>query len=189
MQNNLDIFHGTSKQTADVIIREGFKKSTGDEQWLGDGVYFFTNGLSDPQNAAQQWAEYKAWDNNNRRNTYTFAAVIKAVTEVDDDNLLDLTTEDGVKVLDYIENHCIKKKLLEVNVKDYSCEDGYLINFAREQIDALPDIKVIVGDVFIQLNKSQRIKRIHRHTPNCTICCVNDTDCITNVELLKSWRI
>ena len=189
MQNRLDVYHGTSKSIADVILTEGFKKSSGDSQWLGDGVYFFTDGLLNPLTAAEKWAEYKAWNNSRKLNSYCFVSVIKAVTEVDDENLLDLTTQDGVEILDYIENHCIKNKLLNINVGNYSFEDGFLINFAREQITELPEIKVVIGDVFIQLTKEQRISKVHRHTPNCTLCCVNDTGCIKNVELKKTWRI
>ena len=85
------------------------------------------------------------------------------------------------------------KKVYISNETDIPYEDVDFMDIIKEvspnEIDELPDIKVVVGDVFIQLNKNQRIKRIHRHTANCTICCVNDTDCITNVELLKPWRI
>ena len=45
-------FHGTSKQAANLIIQSGFRVSQNPYDWLGDGVYFFQDGLQH----ARGWA-------------------------------------------------------------------------------------------------------------------------------------
>jgi hypothetical protein len=45
-------YHGTSVDNAQIILREGFKISRNEYDWLGDGVYFFQDA---PMRAAQ-WA-------------------------------------------------------------------------------------------------------------------------------------
>jgi hypothetical protein len=37
-------YHGTSIEATDAILREGFRLSRNEPDWLGDGVYFFLNG-------------------------------------------------------------------------------------------------------------------------------------------------
>jgi hypothetical protein len=46
-------FHGTSKRAAESILRDGFKMSRNDYDWLGDGAYFF----QDAPLHAWDWAE------------------------------------------------------------------------------------------------------------------------------------
>lgn len=36
-------YHATFAMNKDSILKEGFKKSTNDDDWLGEGVYFWTN--------------------------------------------------------------------------------------------------------------------------------------------------
>jgi hypothetical protein len=45
--------HGTTFGAAQLILKEGFKKSSKPEDWLGDGVYFF----QDAPIRALAWAE------------------------------------------------------------------------------------------------------------------------------------
>ena len=45
-------FHGTTRKSADEIIKCGFRLSQNHYDWLGDGVYFFQDGLE----RASEWA-------------------------------------------------------------------------------------------------------------------------------------
>lgn len=47
-----DAYHGTSRDRAEVIVRDGFTASSGDAQYLGDGVYFFESA----RGYAAEWA-------------------------------------------------------------------------------------------------------------------------------------
>lgn len=60
-------YHGTTSKDADTIIRTGFKKSTGANHWLGEGVYFFADlpPLADGLKEASYWCKsvgcYPSW--------------------------------------------------------------------------------------------------------------------------------
>ena len=45
-------FHGTTRRSADEILENGFRLSQNPYDWLGDGVYFFQDGLE----RAWEWA-------------------------------------------------------------------------------------------------------------------------------------
>lgn len=51
-------FHGTSLKSAELIINSNFKPSIGDDEWLGNGVYFFISSISSkPEQQAEEWAK------------------------------------------------------------------------------------------------------------------------------------
>lgn len=168
MKHRIEGFHGTSFENAEKVILQDFNPSVGDKEWLGDGVYFFTRGINDnPSNQAEKWSIAQSWDNNKKEYRYKKYAVLKCHIEVDDDNFLDLTTSDGVEVLDYIiEHHMAKMK--EIG-KKFTYIDGFVINFAREE--GLIPVEVAKGNFYIKFTK-ERVRGLNRRTPNCTICSV-----------------
>ena len=64
--------HGTDIDSCKAILKSNYKISEGDQHWLGEGVYFFIEGLStDTINLAEKWAIAEAWDNDNKKYKYT----------------------------------------------------------------------------------------------------------------------
>lgn len=51
-------FHGTSRERAIQIKRHGFRASSNDYDWLGDGIYFW----QDAPRRAREWAEQRHGD-------------------------------------------------------------------------------------------------------------------------------
>ena len=41
-------WHGTDEKNVEEILKNNFQESPGDDQWLGEGVYFFTEGIGNP---------------------------------------------------------------------------------------------------------------------------------------------
>ena len=79
-------YHGTSKESADAIIKDKkFRISNGEEQWLGDGIYFYPD-FGDALN----------WKYND--NDADVEAVIHAIIRIDDDEYLDLDNEEAKKL-------------------------------------------------------------------------------------------
>jgi hypothetical protein len=68
-------YHGTSREKANTILSEGFRISDNDNDWLGEGVYFF----QDAPYRAMQWASQQHPQD---------PAVIRAVIQLD--NCIDL---------------------------------------------------------------------------------------------------
>ena len=49
-------YHGTNKEYSSLIVKNGFKSSQGNDEWLGHGVYFFIEGILCPKQNAREWA-------------------------------------------------------------------------------------------------------------------------------------
>lgn len=161
-------FHGTSFDSAKEIIKGNFEISTGDTEWIGDGAYFFIEGISKtPHEQAELWAIAQAWDAKTNSYRHNEVSVIKSDIYVEEDRLLDLTVSDGVDILLYIlDQH--EKKLLSIG-KSLSYLDGLIINFARGE--GLLDVDVVKGNFYIKF-ANERIFKINLRTSNCTICSV-----------------
>lgn len=77
-------YHGTTRASGQVILRQGFRASSNDYDWLGDGVYFF----QDAPARARQWAVSQHG---------TEAAVVRSVIGLED--CMDLVDVSWAKVL------------------------------------------------------------------------------------------
>ena len=180
MNIELEGFHGTNYALVDKILDEGLNPSLGDKQWLGDGCYFFIKGLSkNPAKQAEKWAQVQAWDNASKSMKYEKTAVLRANLSADEEKFLDLTTADGLEVLEYVQEKCISK-LSQIG-KRLKYVDGFLINYIRKE--NLFEIDIAKGNFYIKLTKEARISRINKRTANCTICSVyNPQKNIVNIE-------
>ena len=118
--------------------------------------------------------DINSWDNDNKKYKYTELAVIESLIEVEEDKILDLTTEDGVNFLSDLVNlffDTIKKSKKNQKNKEWEFYDGELINMARKANNFPFDIEVVKGNYYIKF-KEERIKGINLRTSNCTICTV-----------------
>lgn len=186
MNVTLDGFHGTNLECVDSILNDGFKPSSGNREWLGDGVYFFVEGLSKtPENQATQWAIVSAWNNKKKANDYQEYAVLHGIITVEEDKYLDLTEADGIDVLNYIQESCTAK--LKTRNKKLHYIDGYLINYARDT--KLIDVEVVKGNFYIKLRKEDRQFDLSRRIANTTICSVYSQKHIQNVEVTTKGRV
>lgn len=178
--------HGTSIDSAKEILKSNYRLSLGDEEWLGDGVYFFVPGVSNKTlDLAEKWAVAQAWDNSNKTYKYDKYCVMQAEIEVDDSSLLDLTTAEGVEIMNYIADR-FSEKISSINRKLYFY-DGFLLNLARNE--GLIPLEVAKGNFYIKFAK-ERMHCIHLRTSNCTICAVyNPQKNITSNRTVKKGDI
>lgn len=178
--------HGTSYDSASGIIKSNYNLSYGDNEWLGDGVYFFVKGISSKtMELAEKWAQTQSWDNNKKEYTYKNYCVIHSEIEVDEKEFLDLTTEDGVEILNYLVNK-YKEKLDSIGKKVHFY-DGLLLNLARGE-GFLP-LEVVKGNFYIKFAK-ERIERINLRTSNCTVCTVyTPSKSILSNSIIKTGTI
>ncbi|MPM58684.1 hypothetical protein SDC9_105517 [bioreactor metagenome] len=66
---SFDGHHGTSFDSAKEIISSNYELSKGNDEWLGDGVYFFVTGVSTKTSElAEKWAIAQSWDNDKKYN-------------------------------------------------------------------------------------------------------------------------
>ena len=149
--------HGTSVESAKEILASNYELSKGDGEWLGDGVYFFINGVSSKTvDLAENWAVAQSWDNKIKALKYKEFCVIQSKIEVDESEFLDLTIEDGIEVLQYLVNR-YKEKIDSIQ-KKMSFLEGFLLNLARGE-GILP-LEVVKGNFYIKFAK-ERIENIN----------------------------
>jgi len=181
-------YHGTDNANVDSILTGGMNPSLGDDEWLGDGTYFFIEGLSrTPEVQAEQWAIVSAWDSELRKNKYDKYSVLKADIDVDDEYFLDLTTAEGKEMFNYLKEQSIEKLKSASKAVKVLYIDGALINMGREDFDLRFD--VVKANVYIKLTKEDRIYRFMSRVQNCTIAAVFNGDCISNMSNIKTGKI
>lgn len=178
--------HGTSDESARAITKNNFNTSKGDKEWLGDGAYFFVDGVSSKTvDLAKKWAIAQAWNRQERKYNYNSIGIIESIIEVKRFEFLDLTVEDGVEILNYLIEKFESKMASICKKLDYA--DGYLINMARKE-GILP-LEVVKGNFYIKFER-ERILRLNLRTNNCTICVVyNPTMSIKKMLLIKTEPI
>lgn len=188
----IEVFHGTNHTHLTSIKQENFKSSKGTEheQWLGDGVYFFTKGVPpNPEETAENWAIAEAWDNEKRRYSYRKYCVIRALINVDASKFLDLSDWDCIETFNYLRNLYIEKLRQErKKLKHGDFKDGHIINKALENIGL--QIDVVRGNFYFKF-RDDRICNAQFKTPNCTVIAVRNLNCIDidSIQLHKSNNI
>lgn len=174
-------FHGTTHESAKGILADGYAYSSGNDHWLGDGVYFFVEGVGyAPDRAAELWAEFRAFKQHSQ-----FCALMASNINVAEERFLDLTAYEGIRILNYIQLKCVQK--LAATGRSVGFVDGFLINFARNEMEL--EIDAVKGNEYIQLEADDRKYNIRRRISNCTICAVYDREIITETTIEKEWRI
>nr|DAF24366.1 MAG TPA: hypothetical protein [Caudoviricetes sp.] len=90
-------YHGTIKENAKKIIKENhYKLSTKNDEWLGDGIYFFKDIF---------WANY--WARMVSKNWHGQPAVLKSLISCKNEEYFDLDSVDN-------------KKKIENSLKDFA---------------------------------------------------------------------
>jgi hypothetical protein len=144
---NIKGFHGTTEKNADEILKNGFQISKNDEDWLGEGVYFFIDGISNPLLSAIEWASNTHGQSN--------CAVLESDILIEAKDILDLTTSKGLITYNYLRNQIITRdysKLLhrrDLGIKkrrDIRVDDRIITN----KLFVLTNYKAIIHQVYIK---------------------------------------
>jgi hypothetical protein len=157
-------FHGTSLDKCRSILGcNYFRWSTEDDNWLGDGIYFFER-----QWYAIWWAtEYKR---------YRQYAVLQATITAEETRILDLTSPEQINELDEIATAlCSGSHRGRTDITD-----GMLINYIYRNIRKFDLVKAIFDDT--QTRRSSIPYYPSRIRPHQTQICVRATDCINNIQ-------
>lgn len=170
MTYSYEVFHGSDFNNIGSILAESFRKSEGEDEWLGHGVYFFVEGISDPTENAIEWAKNQAYSKGEFK--YKEFAVFKAVVVCD--KVLDVTNTEGLKAFNALRNMIIEKhdKLFERN-RDFQCDDRVMWNLVATSLR----VDAVKHNLYIK-DKTQRVKKIRSNTPNTTVLCVKSPDSI-----------
>ncbi len=162
-------WHGTDEKNADQILKDSFRESRGNKHWLGEGVYFFTDGVGDPSGHAQNWAKSEA----RKRNSARFA-VLKAGIAVNDDTILDLRENKGLELFNAHKSY-ILREIRSVHRGFRVRSKAYCDSKVIEHMKQAASLEVVVMNMYVQFLKD-RIENIRSRIPNCTFLCVSNPD-------------
>lgn len=183
-----DAYHGTSVSAAFGIRDNGYKPSVSNAEWLGNGVYFFLDGISDAKKDAECWAICQSWNKDTRCRDYETYAVLYSELNVEDEFILDLDDDCSDKRKAFCEfRELFFDKIREANKHYGEFADGCIINEILE--NRIMQVKMVKSKMYVQLKELDRRFKIKSRIPNCTVCSVNDLNCISNTRILKAAHI
>ena len=155
-------YHGCDSANVPGIKAENFKCSRGSDHWLGEGVYFFGAGFSNPAEDAKQWAIAQSWDNVRQTRFYLNYSVLKATIVAK--KPLDMTQDDGkAKVNAAREAICRRVRAV----------GGYNDNEIVCWLAKKYGFDVLVQDLYIKFSAMRKL-RINSRFPNVRVICVRD---------------
>ncbi|WP_340481173.1 hypothetical protein [Vibrio anguillarum] len=175
------LFHGTTLKRGESIVNSNFDISTGDEDWLGTGVYFFLDGISSGLECAEEWAlnTHEGQD----------CCVVEATVEVTNDLVFDLTSISGLSEYNIIRNAVVdenydflegRRDLTIKKRRDIRLDDKIITNKVMEKVNK----NLLIHNVYIK-NQKQRQLILESSYPNSTVACLNDLNLITEINIVK----
>jgi hypothetical protein len=173
MQEN--VFHGTKNSSKNRILKENFKKSEARNDWLGSGVYFFTEGIGCPIEHARNWCMYKKGFNEND------ISILKVNLHIDDNHLLDVTNYDGIE-----EFNSLRSELLQKHTSEFPSDRTFSEDNKRiwDMVADLLDLHAVLNHLYIckiANNLCERSIELKSNVPNSTVLCVKK-DGIINLQ-------
>jgi hypothetical protein len=163
-------YHGTYPKYVDSIKENNFFESENHELWIGDGVYFFVEGIGidAPLDYARLFAIDQSYDKNLRKHTESEISVLEATIKINDDKFLDLTQTDGTHLFNDFRKQVIEKITATGRVVWGEYQDYHVFKIMRESLG----IEFVKANVYIKFGV-QRIKNFASNVPNVTIFVVN----------------
>lgn len=175
---NFLAYHGTTLDKASCIVESGFEVNPSEEDWLGNGVYFFVDGFACPKVNAMEWASFKSHGLQ--------PCVVVSEVSVPLEKVLDLRSEKGLHAYNQEKSHFItshyrslltrrdlvKKKRRDIRLDDAVITKGVLLSLG---------VSVLFHNLYIK-RKVHRDLELESSYPNSTVCCVADP-----AYILRSW--
>ncbi|MBQ5941767.1 hypothetical protein [Massilia sp. AB1] len=181
-----EAYHGTSDTGAKGILQAGYNNSQKPHEWLGHGVYFFVDGISDPIENAHEWARAQAWDAENGKNKYHEFAVLKSTVTIDEDRFIDITTTDGLKIFNDAKELLFNK--IEKNFRGrFVKQDQHnciLFNFMVNYFEA----QAVKHHLYIKSIRERKLS-LRLNVPNTTVLCVRSKDYCSNTIVVGKGEI
>ena len=134
-------FHGTTLKNGNIILDEElYKKSTGNKEWLGTGVYFYFDFFD-----AYEW-------NNSE-------VIMHSIIKVDKEHIIDLTANEGKELFRNISDMMLEKLGIELigGIQENQCAIADMI------WDVMSDCEVMIGSFPIEKRKVKTLTEFRRY--------------------------
>lgn len=162
-------YHATLAENFPAIMRRTFLPSEGNEHWLGDGIYFYTEDYH-----AYNWMYHKAG-----RRDIAVCCTIDADIEVDDGRILDLDSAEHHYLFEGIILTIQERNNQAIN----TCLDladfieGTIINFMFSELDFGEHFDMVIKTFYTERDRHNRMKLSVKGTPQKQVC-IKEKNCI-----------
>ncbi len=164
-------YHGTYPENISSITEHNFHETKDHVIWLGDGVYFFIDGVGSlpPEEYAKQFAIDQCFNKQFKIYTKTKYSILEATIKINDNKYLDLTDKIGNQLFNEFRDKAIRK--IELGGKSIigQYSDTDILKVMRDALG----IEFVKSNLYIKFAK-QRIGRFESIIPNVTVLVVNN---------------
>lgn len=158
------------------ILNSGFCFRSDEEGWLGQGVYFFLDGICEGLPMAKDWSEFR----------YAASTPVVVMSDIvaPMSSVLDLRSMAQLREFNKLrlsfahDNSEILSKRRDLDVKkrrDIRLDDAIIVKAVMEALGK----SILIHNVYIKTQKLRQLQ-LESSYPTCTACCVSD------VSLIKS---
>jgi hypothetical protein len=165
-------YHGsTTVKCQDILKCNYFTESHKQDEWLGNGIYFFERN---------QW--YAVWWARDCKN-YNPYGVLEASINAEETRILDLTLPEKLEELDDIAEILSEKRRRSPSYANKIITDSMVINWLFNNIRKFDLAIGIFDDTHYQRRHIEYYRsRIRAHQIQL---CVRDSNCISNIQLVS----
>jgi|JI10StandDraft_1071094.scaffolds.fasta_scaffold295427_1 hypothetical protein len=170
------VFHGTDINNYYNIKNSNFLETIEDD-WLGDGTYFFTEGISDPRENAKKWAIDRSFDPSAPyKRLYNKYVVLEVEIIYNDKDFWDLTSLDGLKTFNYARERIVEKLKGQNNIYDS--------DIVKNVVEKMK-FSFIKAHFYIKFGKQRKLK-FKSKIPNVTVVIVKNPSQNINRGMIKN---
>ncbi|TDO94153.1 hypothetical protein DFR79_104119 [Halanaerobium saccharolyticum] len=192
MPATIAAYHGTDSNNVDDIKDKNFIYKHDKSHWLGNGIYFFMDGIGeDPITLASKWAIAQSWNNNAKHYSYKNYSVLKTEVNLENISILDLTSDDGLELYNRYRNRLLNKLSYYDLRENYSGNSGFEYDFKLfEHIKNNSSVGIIISHIYIKFTK-ERKALVKSRIPNCTIISIDDNNYLDkgSIAEVKKGRV
>jgi len=158
----------------DSIRESGINTSDNPDDWLGEGTYFFIEGLDDPKVSAAQWARCKAWDKHDQEFDEFEVAVVEAAITLEEKHVFDLREPTNAQSFHRARRRWLKSLVPRRSTHLPRPEKDQFDTDLLNQFKQENAIAALIGDFHIQFSLRERHFRLDSRIPNVTVLCLSN---------------
>jgi hypothetical protein len=163
-------FHGTTLHDCQTILRcQYFNWSNGPDNWLGRGAYFFSGSLY-----------YAIWWAKDHKH-YSPFAVLSADIRVEQNNILDVATPEGLEKLNKTAKHIVGNRDQKSKYASNPITDATVINYLFNHVWKF-DVVIGIYDFTAYYRTEIQGYATRISGARQTQLCVRNLKCISNIQ-------
>ncbi|MCF8009599.1 MAG: hypothetical protein K9K32_07505 [Halanaerobiales bacterium] len=189
MSEEITGYHGTNSNNVESIKQNNFTYEHDTSHWLGDGIYFFIDGIGEePINLAAKWAIAAAWNDDNQEYNYERCSVLKSDINLEGITILNLTEDKGLDLFNKYRRRLLDTLSYYDLKEEYSGNHGFEYDFKLlEHIKNNSSVGVIISHLYVKFTK-ERKGLVRSRIPNCTIMSVDSQENIDEHSIEEIYK-